>query len=77
MAPETVLAVMAAAVDVLCAGLPAERRESVERVVYEVAAELVSTVSDPDRLATMLRLRATARLAAATGDLIPIQSTSR
>ncbi len=76
LAPEAVLAVMAAAVETLCARLPGERRESIERVVYEVAAELVSTVTDPERFATMLRLRATARLTAATGELIPVRSTS-
>ena len=77
LAPEAVLAIMSAAVDTLCARLPTEPRESVERVVYEVAAELVSTITDPDRLATMLRLRATARLTAATGTPIPIRSTAR
>jgi hypothetical protein len=76
IAPETVLALMNAAIDAVCARLPGERRESVERVVYEVATELVSTVTDPDRLATMLRLRATARLTAATGHLTPIRSTT-
>jgi len=76
LSPETVLAVMTAAIDGVCARLPDERRETVERVVYEVATELVSTVTDPDRLATMLRLRATARLTAATGHLMPIRSTA-
>lgn len=73
-APDEVLAVMAAAVDVLCARLPGTPQETVERVVYEVTAELVATISDPGRLATMLRLRAAARLAAAAGQLTPIRS---
>lgn len=77
MRPDQVLVVMTAAVDALCARLPGERREAVERTVYEVIAELVSTVSDPDRLATMLLLRATARLTAATGELTAIRSTAR
>ena len=74
MAPEQVLAVMAGAVAAVTARLPEQRREMIERVVYEVTAELVSTISDPERLATMLRLRATARLSAATGQLTPIRS---
>jgi hypothetical protein len=74
ISPDEVLAVMAAAVDTLCRRMPGERRESVERVVYEVTAELVSTITDPERLASMLRLRATARLTAATGELTPIRS---
>lgn len=77
IAPDLVLVIMAAAVDTLCARLPNERRETIERAVYEVTAELVSTVTDPDRLATMLRLRATARLTAATGELTPIRSKTR
>ncbi len=74
MAPDQVLAIMTAAVDAVCARLPGERRETIERTVYEVTAELVSTITDPERLATMLRLRATARLTAATGELTPIRS---
>lgn len=77
MAPEVVMAVMSAAVDALCVRFPGERREAVERVAYEVTSELVSTVTDPERLATMLRRRATARLTAATGELTPIRSTPR
>lgn len=76
MAPDVVLAVMTAAVEAVCARLPGEPREVVERVVYDVTAELVSTVTDAERLAAMLRLRATARLAAATGELIPVRSTA-
>ncbi len=74
MAPEQVLAVMATAVDAVAARLPGECREAVERVVYEVTSELVSTITEPERLATMLRLRATARLTAAMGELTPIRS---
>jgi hypothetical protein len=74
MAPELVLAVMADAVDAVASRLPGQRREAIERVVYEVTAELVSTITDPERLATMLRLRATARLTAAAGELTPIRS---
>jgi hypothetical protein len=75
--PDVVVAVMAATVDAVCARQPGERRETVERTVYEVTAELVSTVGDPERLATMLRLRATPRLTAAAGELTPIRSTIR
>jgi hypothetical protein len=74
IAPDLVLVIMTGAVEALCARLPAERRETIERTVYEVTAELVSTVTDPERLAPMLRLRATARLTAATGELTPIRS---
>ncbi|HEV7647151.1 MAG TPA: hypothetical protein VGP26_03225 [Actinophytocola sp.] len=77
IAPDLVLAIMNTAVETLCARLPAERRETIERTVYEVTAELVSTVTDPERLATMLRLRATARLTAATGELTPIRSKTQ
>ena len=73
--PDVVMAVMSAAADILCTRLPGTPREVVERTVYDVAAELVSTVTDANRLATMLRLRATARLTAATGRLTPIRST--
>jgi hypothetical protein len=76
IAPEQVLSVMSAAVDVLCERLPGTRREIVEQVVYDVTAELVSTITDPGRLATMLRLRATARLSASTGELTAIRSTT-
>jgi hypothetical protein len=75
MAAEEVFAIMAAAVEVVCGRLPGERRETVERTVYDVTAELVSTITDPARLATMLRLRATARLTAATGELTPIRTS--
>ncbi|HWM06189.1 MAG TPA: hypothetical protein VNP92_27915 [Actinophytocola sp.] len=71
------LGIMAAAVEAVARRLPGQSRETVERAVYDVAAELVSTVTDPDRLATMLRLRATARLSASTGTPIPIQSRNR
>jgi hypothetical protein len=77
LAPDQVVAVMAAAVEVVCGRVPDVRRETVERTVYEVTAELVSTITDPDRLATMLRLRATARLTALNGDLTPIRSVVR
>jgi hypothetical protein len=77
VAPDLVLAIMTAAVEALCAGLPAQRRETIERTVYEVTAELVSTITDPERLATMLRRRATARLTAAAGELTPIRSKTR
>lgn len=73
--PDVVMAIMAGAVETLCARLPGERRETVERTVYDVTAELVSTVGDAERLATMLRRRAMARLIAATGQLTPIRST--
>jgi len=72
--PDQVLAIMTTSIEVLCARLPEQRRETIERTVYEVTAELVSTITDPDRLATMLRLRATARLTAASGELTPIRS---
>lgn len=77
IAPDLVLVIMTAAVDALCARLPAERRETIERLVYEVTAELVSTITDPERLAAMLRRRATARLTAATGELTAIRSKAR
>lgn len=73
MTAKEVFAVMEAAVEAVCRRLPDERRETVERTVYEVTAELVSTITDPTRLATMLRLRATALLTAATGELTPIR----
>jgi hypothetical protein len=76
IAPDLILVIMNSAVDVLCVRLPAEPRETIERTVYEVTAELVSTITDPERLATMLRLRATARLTAATGELTPIRSST-
>lgn len=68
------LGIMAAAVEAVARRLPGQNLETVERTVYDVAAELVSTVTDPQRLATMLRLRATARLSASTGTPIPIRS---
>lgn len=74
MAPDEVLRVMAVSVEVLRVRLPEQDQETIERAVYDVATELVSTITDPDRLATMLRLRATARLSAATGDPVPIRS---
>lgn len=75
IAPAEVLCIMASAIEVLSGRLPELCRESIERVVYEVATELVSTVTEPQRLATMLRLRATARLSAAAGHPLPIRST--
>ncbi len=77
MPPDQVLAVMTAAADALCARMPGERRETVERTVYEVTAELISTVTDPERLAAMLRLRATARLSAAAGEPVAVRSRTR
>jgi hypothetical protein len=76
LAPDQVLEVMSAAVDMLCGRLPGTPRKTVEQVVYDVTAELVSTITDAARLATMLRLRATARLCASSGQLTPIRSSA-
>ncbi|OLF05350.1 hypothetical protein BLA60_36610 [Actinophytocola xinjiangensis] len=61
------------AVRVLTDRLPDEVPADITRVVYEVTTELVSTVNDPQRLSTMLRLRATARLSALSGNPVPIR----
>jgi len=58
---------------VLSARLPDESRADIDRVVYEVTTELVSTITDAQRLSTMLRLRATARLSALSGNPVPIR----
>jgi hypothetical protein len=63
---------MAAAVEALRVRLPEQSQETIERAVYDVATELVSTITDPARLTTMLRLRATARLSASSGDPVAI-----
>jgi hypothetical protein len=77
LTPDEVLAVMTSAVETLASRLPGTHRQLLERVVYEVTSELVSTITDPARLAAMLRLRAAARLTASTGELTPIRSTPR
>ncbi|WP_154814850.1 hypothetical protein [Actinophytocola xinjiangensis] len=65
--------IMDDAVRVLTDRLPDEVPADITRVVYEVTTELVSTVNDPQRLSTMLRLRATARLSALSGNPVPIR----
>ena len=46
----------------------------VDSVVYQAAAELVSTIADPERLGRLLDRRADARLAAMTGSPVAITS---
>jgi len=65
--------IMDDAARVLSARLPDESRADIDRVVYEVTTELVSTITDAQRLSTMLRLRATARLSALSGNPVPIR----
>lgn len=65
--------IMDDAVRFLSDRLPDESRDDIARVVYEVTTELVSTVTDPERLSAMLRLRANARLLALGGNPVPIR----
>lgn len=73
IAPDQLITIMDDAVRALAVRLPEESRSDITRVVYEVATELVCTVTDPQRLSTMLRLRADARLRALAGDPVPIR----
>ncbi|GAB3459545.1 hypothetical protein [Actinophytocola sediminis] len=73
IAGDQLITIMDNAVRVLTTQLPEESPTDISRVVYEVATELVSTVTDPARLSTMLRLRATARLRALAGHPVPIR----
>jgi hypothetical protein len=73
IASDQLITIMNDAVRVLSARLPEESQTDIARVVYEVTTELVCTITDPQRLSTMLRLRATARLRALSGDPVPIR----
>ena len=71
--PDQIITIMTDATRDLAGRMPEYSRESVARVVYEVATELVSTVTDPQRLAVMLRRRSAARLRAQAGHPVPIR----
>lgn len=73
IASDQLITIMDDAVRVLTTRLPEESRADITRVVYEVTSELVSTITDAQRLSTMLRLRATARLQASSGNPVPIR----
>lgn len=73
ISPDQIIAIMNDAIRVLSARMPDEAQADIARIVYEVTTELVSTVTDPERLSTMLRLRATARLQARSGNPLPIR----
>lgn len=73
IAPDQLITIMDDAVGFLSARLPEESRADIAHVVYEVTTELVSTVTDPARLSSMLRLRAAARLRARAGHPVPIR----
>lgn len=71
--PDRIVTIMTEAVRDLSDRLPGVSQAEIGRVVYEVAIELVSSVTDPVRLASMLRLRAVARLRAQAGHPIAIR----
>lgn len=73
IASDQLINIMNDAMRVLSAGLPEESQTDIARVVYEVTSELVTTITDPERLSAMLRLRAKARLRALSGDPVPIR----
>ena len=73
ISPDQIIEIMNDAIRVLSTRMPDEPERDIARLVYEVTTELVSTVTDPQRLATMLRLRATARLQARSGNPVPIR----
>jgi hypothetical protein len=73
IAPDQLVDIMNDAIRVLSARMPDEPETDIARTVYEVATELVSTVTDPERLSSMLRLRTTARLQARAGNPVPIR----
>jgi len=71
--PDQIIAIMNDAVRVLSARMPDEPEADIARTVYGVTTELVTTVTDPERLSSMLRLRTTARLQARSGNPVPIR----
>lgn len=73
IAPDQLITIMNDAVRELSARLPEESQSGIADVVYEVTTELVSTITDPARLSSMLRLRAAARLRARAGHPVPIR----
>jgi hypothetical protein len=56
---------------------PSIEHDVVHSAVYQAAVELVSTVTDPDRLAPLLERRGHARLLAMTGAPLAISRSPR